>query len=421
VKVPSIAATLATPLILFACGGALAAESYPALLPPEDTVRACLQQLPEIRAAQAQMDLAAAEARRLRAGPYEWTATATAQRREADSTRYREGGLSLERPLRWFGKSSKDAAMGDQKIRVAEYGYADAWHEAGRSFQKIWFDAMREAGSAALLERQVSLHQRQVEIVLKRVRAGDAPRMELMLAEAERDRAAVAQRQAAQRAARAAGDLRRRCLGIEIGPPDPALQPEPATRGGADWLREMVTENHEIALAEGEAELAKLAAQRSSLDRMPDPTVGVHMMQERDRQEKIVGITVSIPLPGGARRAQSDASAAEAVVAQQKAQQVRQRVEREASAAVMADEAAYENWQRLAALAERSRENAALVSKAYSLGEVPIGETLLAQRQSLEAAAGAMAAQLDAFEARARLLLDAHVFWNAFSHDGHEH
>lgn len=418
-NIPLLISRAGTTVLFVACCGAVAAEGYPSLLPPEDVVLGYIDKLPEIRAARANMELAAAEARQLRAGPYEWTANATVQRRteRTTSTSYRENGLGLERPLRWFGKAGKDAAIGDQKMDVARYAFADAWHEAGRLFLKDWYTALREARAASLLLDQVSLQERQLETVRKRIKAGDAPRMDLLLAEAERDRAIAAQRQAAQRAARAAAELRQRYEGAQPVVPQILPPPEPASRHAGAWARDILLKNHEIELANAEAFLARLAAQRNSLNRTPDPTVGIHAMHERDRQERVVGVTISIPIPGAARRSQSDASAAAAVMAQEKSEQVRNRIEREAAAIAMAAESAYENWERLAALAARSRENTALMFRAYSLGEVPIGEALLAQRQALESIASAESAQFDAVEAQARLMLDAHNFWDAFPHE----
>ncbi|WP_176442395.1 TolC family protein [Noviherbaspirillum humi] len=401
-------------LALLLGAAARAQDDYPALLPPEPAVRAALDRTPEVRAARARIDFDSAESRRLRTGAHEWVARATVQRRtEADGLRYREQGVALERPVRWFGKAGKDGALADQQLQVAQFAYADAWHEAGRAFLRLWFDAIREARAAALLQEQVKLLEQQAGIAAKRVKAGDAPRMDMMLAETERDRLLAVQQQAMQRAERTRLELDSRYPGLPLAMPAQVPAPNADATGIEQWVQRIVSENHEIELADAQAAFARLAAQRRSLERTPDPTVGVHMMQERDRQEKIVGVTVSIPLPGAVRAAQADASAAEAAVVAEKAQGVRFRVQREAAAAAMSARAAYDNWASLARLAQRSRDTAALLSKAYSLGEVTIGEALLARRQSLEAEASAEAAQVEALQARAALMLDAHLFWEA--------
>lgn len=400
-----------------------AADAYPALLPPQERVRAWLENLPEVKAARAGIALEQANAKRLRAGPYEWTVKGSLQRRNERDTgiHYRENTLALERPVRWFGKADKDAALGEQRVKLASYTLADAWHEAGRAFLQDWFDVLRERRAAARLQEQAALYEQQVELVRKRFKAGDAPRLDVLLVETERDRAMADQRQAAQRAARLLAGLRQRYPGTEPLVPAMLPAPQPLTGTAEDWTQRMLAENHEIAAAQVEAELGKLNAQRAALERRPDPTLSMHVAQERGGQEKIVGVTVSIPFPGAARRAQQDAGASEAQIAQEKASQVRSRVQREAHAAAMTAIAAYDNWERLARLADQAQATTALVSKAYSLGEVPLGDLILARRQAMEAGANAEAAQIDALQAQARLLLDAHAFWEfdapATAHD----
>lgn len=403
------------PAACFLLLSAMAARAgeYPAALPPEEAVRKVLNELPQVKAARAGVDLEEANAGRLRAGAYEWTVKAGVQRRtENAGTRYRENEIAIERPVRWFGKAEKDKAIGEHGVKLAGFALADAWHESGRTFLKAWFDTMRDARAAARLQEDASLTEQQAAIVRKRFKAGDAPRVELMLAETEHERAVAAQRQAARRAERSIAELRVRYPAATFDLPQ-AL-PLPTEPGGtvAEWKQRILAENHEIELANAEAERSKLNAQRAALDRMPDPTVGVRMAHERDSQEKIVGVTFSMPLPGTARRSSQDASAAQARIAEERAHQAALKVESDAAGIAMSAEAAYETWQKLAQVANRMKDNAEVVSKAYSLGEIPLGDLLLARRQAIEAGANAEAAQFDALEAQARLLLDAHLIWD---------
>lgn len=388
------------------------ADSYLAALPSEARVRETLNRLPQVQAARAGIALESANRDRYNAGPYEWTVRSTAQqRRETIGPRYLENDIAIERPLRWFGKAEKDAAIGEQGVIQADAALGDAWHEAARSLLKAWFDWMREATASAALREQMALLERQTEIARKRVTAGDAAKVELLLAETERDRVIAAQRQSAQRAALAALDLTRRFPGIRTTMP--ADLPAPVELAGADedWLQHVLGDNHEIALAEAEAHKAALVAERVARDRMPDPTVGVRYAQERGRQEHIVGITVSIPLPGAGRRAHSAASLAQSAVVAERARQTRARVESDAARAVLNARSTFEIGSKFAQVAEQTRTNADLVTRAYALGESNLSDTLLARRQAIEAALASASAQLDALEARARLALDAHHIW----------
>ena len=80
-------------------------------------------------------------------------------------------------------------------------------------------------------------------------------------------------------------------------------------------------------------------------------------------------------------------------------------------------QAAYGNWQSARSAADKMAGNAELMSRAYSLGEMGLPEVLTARRQALESTLSSAIAQLDAVEARYRLLLDAHQLW-ALDEDG---
>ncbi|HLO96840.1 MAG TPA: hypothetical protein VK195_21235, partial [Burkholderiaceae bacterium] len=96
---------LAAALACLAVGArAQPADDPAAVLPSDAQAQAWLDQSPQVRRAQAQLDAARHGAQALAAGSHEWTLRATAQQR-----RYQEGGSSrewtvgLERGLRWWG------------------------------------------------------------------------------------------------------------------------------------------------------------------------------------------------------------------------------------------------------------------------------------------------------------------------------
>lgn len=407
---------LAWALAALACGIARA-EPYPSALPPAEAVRTWLYASPEMREARARVELGGAEAQRLKTGSYEWSARATLQRRnEVGVAHYRESGIALERPLRWGGKAGKDAALADQRLKVADSSYADAWHEAARAFLASWFTALREARAAALLSEQLALQEQQVAIARQRVRAGDAAQLDLRLAEGERDRIAAATEQARRRAAQELASMREHYADSTLQVPGGLPEPTPLVGSVEQWTERIMSDNHEVELADEQAGFAGLAAQRSALDKIPDPTVGVQYFRERDGKERLLGLTLTMPLPGQARRAQASAVAAQAAVAQEQADVVRNRVRRAAVAVVMTAQSAYENWVRVASVAKRSRENADLAWKAYALGESRIADALLARRQALEAENDAQSAQVDALQSQASLLLDSHAILAANAH-----
>ena len=68
------------------------------------------------------------------------------------------------------------------------------------------------------------------------------------------------------------------------------------------------------------------------------------------------------------------------------------------------------------ALAGLLAQSAALQARAYALGESGLGDWLLAQRGALDARLAAETAALEAQQAQARVLLDAHRIWTPPGH-----
>ena len=396
-----------------ALAGGVAGAAYPPLLPPPDLASRLLERQPQVTAAQAGIAVEQANSRRLAAGPYEWSVKASAQRRnEASGPRYRENEVALERPLRWMGKADKDAELGRQGVSISEARLADAWHEAARTLLRRWFEWVREAQAAQRLQQQAALLGQQADIVRRRVAAGDAPRMEMMLADTERSRVEAAWLQASQRRDLLAAGLRVSYPGRELALPGGLPEPVPPPGDAALWRQKILEDNHEIELAEAEAALGRASAERAALESAPDPTLGLRYAQERDHQERLFTVTVSIPIPGQARRDQVLASQGRADVALENARAVRLKVEADALAAALRADGAQTLWRQLADIGRQSGSNAALVARAYALGESPLSDTLLARRQALEALSAAEQAQIDALEAQARLLLDMHAIWS---------
>ncbi len=402
--------------------------TYPAALPPEAAVRRVLEALPELQTARAGINVSIAERQRLESGPYEWSVRGEAARRRVRYEKnFQDYEVSVDRPLRWFGKAAKDEALGKQAVVLSNAFYADTWHEAGRALLAAWFGLLREERVAWRMNEQVALSGKLLEGMQKRVRAGDVPKMELMLAQTEHQRLIVVQQQAAQRAQLARIALERKYPGLPLpgaaelssGPaalsplsPLSPHSPIPAHVERTDWGERIAAANHEHEQATMQVEQKKLLVERSSLERMPDPTVGVRYTSERDGEDKIVGLSVSIPLPGEARRAGHAGALAELDQARQEEMRIRNKVDREARQLLVQAASAKKIAATLETVSNEARQNAALVAKAYALGESAFADTLLANRQALEAAQASESAHIDALESYSRLLLDSHQIWS---------
>lgn len=390
------------------------------VLPPEDRVRAMLLRQPTVQAARANVDVAAGRQARLNAGPHEWTFKAgVQQRREMPGPRYRESELAVERGLRLPAKLDADQALGRNEAELGMLNFEDTWHESARALLKAWFDALREARTQQTLREQVALAEQQRSVAQRRLQAGEAARLELLQAEADVGRAQAAAQQSGTRLRALQADLQLRYPDVQ-----PLLAPTsedlPAPAGLADtaeqWVERVLADNHELELAEAQARHAELVARRAGLDRQGDPVLGVRASRERGGQEQVLGVYVSLPWGGAGRRADEQTALALAEVARQKAEEVRQRVGSEAWRVAINAAEGETSWQALNAAWQGMDQSARLAGRAYSLGELPLGDALQARRLALEARLNADAARLDILESQSRLLLDAHQMWTPPGH-----
>jgi outer membrane protein TolC len=139
--------------------------------------------------------------------------------------------------------------------------------------------------------------------------------------------------------------------------------------------------------------------------------LGLFYANEQHHDEEIVGMSFAVPIVGGARRAQArrQFGEAEALAALEVA--TRQRLAAEAVVNWERAVSGVETWRQLQLAAEATTRHADLARRAFELGELPLAESLLARRNAAEAEVAAGQARLDANEAIARMLLDAHRLW----------
>ncbi|HEX5392020.1 MAG TPA: TolC family protein [Rhodocyclaceae bacterium] len=396
----------ALPLIALA-----ASQDAPDLPAPAIAARA-IRQAPEVAAGRAQLTAHEADRDRLEAGPHETNLRMEKARRRITPTdqRYPEWNVSLERAVRMPGKGRLDSELGEQGVAWAQVALGDSMHETSRRLLKLWFASLREQRAETLWQRQSDIMARMAEATNKRVKVGDASQLEKLLADSAAAQAAAAARQAQGRAAVANADLAARFPGLATPSGlEPMLPESPAQR---DWVADILQHNHELGMARAESRRAQLMAQRADADRLPDPSVGIRVGSELGGDERVVGLVLSIPLPGSARfaTARSQNAMADAAASQEAA--VERKVRAEAETLVAQARAAYDAWERSEAAAAQARQAAKLTERAKTLGEADLAQWLLAQRQAHEADLNALLARIDARETAARLALDAHQLWD---------
>ncbi|HYX66005.1 MAG TPA: TolC family protein [Burkholderiales bacterium] len=382
-------------------------------LPREDAVRSAVESSPAVLAARAGVEERQAAARALEAGTYELNLRLSADRRreEALDRNLPEYALDVERPFRSGRKAQLDAELGRQGVVRAKLAVGDAIHEASRELLRAWFEWLRAAAQGRDWQAQADLLQQQLDVVDRRVRRGDAPRQERILADSAFEQASSQAMLAQARAGAAAVQLTTSFPGIPVPDSPPVVALTPLAGDAQSWRDRVVEHNHELAVARAEAKRLQIVAARADANRLPDPALGARLSSERDGAEKTFGLSFAMPLPGEARAANAQGAGAESRAATQREAVVLRRLEAQTGALYTIASRSYEAARRAESAAAGLQRNAELTERAYALGEVSLADVIAARRIAVEARLAATLASLDAAEARYRLMLDAHELW----------
>lgn len=375
------------------------------------TVRPLLDQDPGVATARAGLDVARHEADILGQSPYEWSAKALTQRRNVTGAGgFNEWNVGLERGVRLPAKGAADRRMGEAALGEARARYGEAVHIAARELMTSWLDWLAADQAYTLAQASGVSVQDNLTAVDKRVKAGDASKLDANLAKAELAEQRRLENDAKTQAAAAWARLSVRFPGFAR---ERAALPLPLAWDQSDgfWQQRILSESDELKILQAQVARAEAQSARERADRMPDPTLGVYRASEAGGREKITGFTISIPLPGGLRSSRS----AKAVAAQEAAMQTLALKRRQLETAIAGELATargtFDSLQIATEGLKGMQENARLVQRAYSLGEGDLQTLLMARRQASSAAQSALQAQVVALRAWYGLLVDAHLIW----------
>lgn len=403
--------------LLTVSGAALAAPPVnPPGLMPTEIARPLLEQDPGVAAARAGLDVALQEADILDRSPYEWTTRATGQqRRVTNGPRYNEWNVGIERTIRLPGKAAADRNIGKATVEESQARYGEALHEAGRELMALWVDWLAAERARELAENGLQSTQASLAAVEKRLRAGDASKLDASIARAELAEQRRLDNDAKTQASAAWLRLSTRFPGVKRQLPAlPA--PLPIEEDTAFWRQRILAQSDELKIVQTQLRLAEAQAERARTDKTPDPTLGLYTASEAGGGERISGIMISIPIPGGARDSRSARAIAAVAVSHQEVQLKQRQLETEIASAVVTARGAYDSLQIANEGAAAMQENATLMQRAYALGEAELQALLLARRQATTALNNALQAQVTALEAYYGLLVDAHLIWE-LDHD----
>lgn len=388
----------------------LQTPSVPGLLANE-VARPLLEQDPRVATARAGLEVARQESNLLGKSPYEWTGKAQGQRRAVnDGARYIEWHVGIERTLRLGDKGTADRNLGLATIDEADARYGEAMHESGRELAALWVDWLAAERGRELSAENLSAAQENLRVVERRNRAGDASRLDMSLANADLAEQRRVDNDVQTAASAAWARLSTRFPGL-------SRQSVPVPRAGlitesdSAWRERILGASDTLKLAQVQVQIAQAQADRARAERQPDPTLGVFAAVEGGGREQIVGVTLSIPIPGGLRATRS-AKALAGVDVARNALELRQReLEADIATALATARGSYTSLQMADESALTTQQNARLVQRAYTLGEGDLQTLLLARRQATAAANSALQASVAALRAYLALLIDAHLIW----------
>ena len=392
-----------------------AAPETPGLLPTQ-IVRPLLEQDPSVAAARAGLEVARQEAGILDSSPYEWTAKLSSQRRTVrEGPAYQEWNAGIERPLRLPGKAAADRNIGKATVEEAEARYGDALHEAARELLSLWLEWLSAERGRELASANRQSAQENLTAVAKRVRAGDASKLDASLAQADLAEQQRVHNDAKTQVAVAWGRLHARFPSI-----DQQFRVLPASlpirENAAFWRERILSESDELKTAQAQLQRAQAQAERARADKLPDPTVGIYSASEVGGRERITGLTVSMPIPGGQRDRRSAKALHSVEVQRQQVELTKRQLEASIASAVASAEGAYASQQLAETGALAMHDNARLMQRAYALGEADLQALLLARRQATAATQNALIVKIEALKSYYLLLIDAHLIWD-LEHD----
>ena len=380
-------------------------------LPPTELARLWIDQDAAVVEARRSLDAATHGAAALRASPYEWTGRATAQRRRYDSGgNSNEWSAALERTIRIGGKSEIDRQLGDAELAIAQATIGEARRDSARALMELWLSVLAATRQHELLTEQLGFAQANHKAVETRRRAGDASQLDVNVARAdllEMQRQVIAARTSETKAkARLAARFP-----TAVYEPRPLAEPAELEMAQAEWRERILSRSDSIRIARALFGKAELTAARAKADRIPDPTVGVYTASEAFRNERIVGLSFSIPLSGTYRSERMQQALREAEAARARVERQLRNKEIETAEAYVEAIGARERWRLALQGILTTRESARLTQRAYALGEADLQTLLLARRQALDAANAAESARVEALRWQYQLLVDAHLIW----------
>jgi outer membrane protein, heavy metal efflux system len=390
-------------------------------LPAEAAVKDALLSSPLMQAARSKKEAGTARAQGIESGAAEFTLRSTSQRRRetATGTQLHESMVTIERPLRFWGKRGMDADLATQTQAFADIEYADAMHEGARELMRFWFAYLRALADQKNAVTTYDLAAKMQRLTQVQLKHGEISQLDAELANAEFERITAARSVADAQLASSASAFTRRYAGMALPTHMPAglrldasIQLPALTETMTVMRQEFLDKNHELNMMRVDAQRLRLAADRASRDRLPDPTVGVFSGRERAGAETISGVMFSMPFPSASRFHHATALVADAQAASDKVLLAEQQLGAMFDSMFIQFQHKRTAADNLKSAARRQALAAEKSVKAYTLGEGSLSDVLLIARMASDNLNAAERMQLEVVELLALIRLDLHQMWD---------
>ncbi len=392
--------------------GQISPITPPQSILPTEHVRHLLTQDPSVAAARANLEVARQEDGLLRRSPYEWTAKiAAGQRSVKNDARYTEWNMGIERPIRLPRKATADQRLGKVVIAESEARYGDALHESARELLNLWLNWLTAENAQKLANLNLQSMESSYSAVEKRVRAGDASKLDLNLAQAELAEQKRMSSEAKTQVLASWAQLSSRFPSFNQSPTELPM-PLPVGQNPQFWHTRILEESEVLKISQLKMQRAQAHVEQLNAERIPDPTFGVYTASEVSGRERLVGVSLSMPIPTGLRDSRAAKARAEVEVLRHEVEHTKRQLNSGVSTAIVMTQGLYDTFHIASDNAKAMQNNADLTQRAFSLGEADLQSLLAARRQATMSANHALQAQSAALISYMGLMIDAHLVWN---------
>lgn len=383
-------------------------------LPSPEIVRVALQGHPQLLAARAEHEASGYGAEAVQRGPYEFEASVIPQQRRSDAEgRFNEWEAQFGRTVRLPGKARLDRQIATQMLEVADRTRHGAQLALGELLLESWMQWLDAEQVLQLTSAQQQLLARERNAARQMHDKGALSTLDLDLIDADlasaKARLIGAQSAAAQ--ARQRLHLRFPQLPVPERAP-PVAEPQPLPLDTAALSAQLLERSTARAVAHGRAAEQSLLAERARANRRPDPSVGVRWLREGRDPENAVGVVISVPFSGGYRRAQAQQESAREAALHAQAQDVERDAQLQVWDALHQGQALQDRWKAERDALAAHRSAAERSRRAWELGELGMGQYLLAERALLDRELAEQQARTHAATAARMLQLRAGQLWS---------